>query len=720
MYSDCINYEMTNTDSIGSYPAGIPFYYTNCDNIGVTSSVTYPNTTIFCGKPGSFYTGSLPPMSLAYSFTLATSSVCSNKCTYITNIATDPGYYSINYQKCNGDSVLITGSDLGISIPINDCIRYNTLLTTNILSVITGSESCGFYESLAEYTGSRQYAEIQDYNYNRTSAVHSKYAGAVYTQSNNVYEDWDFKATYNPRDYYVDFTGLFTEIQSSSYDPSQMVVKLPYLANISGGIQELNLQNDNWVYFQTMYRAGSNVTLKQFNSTQYSNQKYLDKTFKVVESGYSYQPYWYRKAGESHECYDVTLLAPSFSSGSLALYTRGFNPSDRVPEHQIRPSGSFPGYTPNDSFSTVRSGSAISASWYWYNVSTDFGTSPTYPLAYNIISDEYNLLTSYFSGSSFTRLTGSYYTAPYTANYNIVSSFGVDFVNRESPRLSANFKIKMQLLKNASTASGFLEGEEIASNTVTIDGPTYIIPAGTSFSTSGNVSANSVRLNSNDKIYVKISLQAGFDDIDVYGINNYFRAEMLPFKGAFCINPSDVSSTLFNTSSFIAGSNILTITEDMNRYFSEDVTYMPSYSTGSIVESPIYSTFGEVNYGTKIEEGDFIYLYYNGSTTGYSDAGISTPILRRITSVTTGSTTSTSSFTVYPELPGYINSSNLNTYDKLIFTKRVPDETTMILQGKKNPGKTSYGFAIPENINPTILKNANTLQSTIQSQILNF
>ena len=135
---------------------------------------------------------------------------------------------------------------------------------------------------------------------------------------------------------------------------------------------------------------------------------------------------------------------------------------------------------------------------------------------------------------------------------------------------------------------------------------------------------------------------------------------------------------------------------------------------------PIYSTFGEVNYGTKIEEGDFIYLYYNGSTMGYSDAGISTPILRRITSVTTGSTTSTSSFTVYPELPGYINSSNLNTYDKLIFTKRVPDETTMILQGKKNPGKTSYGFAIPENINPTILKNANTLQSTIQSQILNF
>jgi hypothetical protein len=728
MYSDCINYEITNTEAFRS----VEFYYTDCNNNAVTSSVPLSQTLTFCGKPNSFQTGSQPPgppAPLAWSYTLASSSVCASKCTYITNIITDPGYYSINYQKCNGDSILITGSDIGIGIPINDCIRYNTLLTTNISSVITGSESCGFYESLAEYTGSRQYAEIQDYNYHRTSAVHSKYAGAVYTQSNNVYEDWDFKATYNPRDYYVDFTGLFTEIQSSSYDPSQMVVKLPYLANISGGIQELNLQNDNWVYFQTMYRAGSNVTLKQFNSTQYSNQKYLDKTFRVVESGYSYQPYWYRKAGETDECYEVGLTGPSLLSGSVASYDRQFSPGINVPENQIRPSGSFPGYTSNDSFSTVRSGSAISASWYWYNVSMDFGSSPSYPLAVNTSNDPYNLFVNYFSGTSVTRLTGSLYIAPYSGNYKFKFSFGTIVEGVESPKLTANYKIKLDLIKNPVSSSGFLEGTVLATSTTTYGpesaGYDGLVP-GEKLNAGAALNVNSVYLDANDKVAIKVSLQAGIgdpstsapEDIKVYGYLAKFSAQMIPFNGNFCIDPRTSANALFDTSSFTAESNTLFIAEKMNPFFSEDVTYLPSYSSGSIASSPIYATYGEVDYSTKIEEGDYIYMYYNGFSVGYTGASTSTPILRRITSVTTGSTIS--SFTVYPDLPGYLNSSNINTYDRIVFTKRVPDETTMILQGKKNPGKTSYGFAIPENINPTILKNANTLQSTIQSQILNY
>jgi hypothetical protein len=156
----------------------------------------------------------------------------------------------------------------------------------------------------------------------------------------------------------------------------------------------------------------------------------------------------------------------------------------------------------------------------------------------------------------------------------------------------------------------------------------------------------------------------------------------------------------------------------MSKYFSDEVTYLPYYSSGSITESSLYSTFGEVDYSTKIESGDYMILYYNAATLGYpSGSSDIYPIKTRILNITTGSSTA---IQIYPKLPGYLNSSNINSYEKIVFTKRVPDETTMILQGKKNPGKTSYGFAIPENINPTILKNANTLQSTIQSQILNF
>ena len=710
LYADgCKN--ITAFNSAASPSTIISASYVSCNGIAYTSSISGGEYANFgCIKYSTLDTGSF----LTFSLTDSGSCVDANKCTYVTAYSPGVGYYSLNYRRCNGEDVIISGSSPGMSFTLNDCVRYDSIVTANIDAIFTGSTSCGFYESLAEYTGSRQYAEIQDYNYHRTSAVHSKYAGAVYTQSNNAYEDWNFKAIYNPRDYYVDFTGLFTEIQSSSYDPSQMIVKLPYLANISGGIQELNLQNDNWVYFQTMYKAGSNVTLKQFNSTQYSNQKYLDKTFKVVESGYSYQPYWYRKAGETDECYEIGLTGASLLSGSIASYDRRFSLGLAVPENFITSSKT---YTTNDSFSTIISGSAISASWYWYNVSLDFGTSPSYPLVINTVNDSYNLFTNYFSGTSTTRVTGSFYTAPFSGNYKFTVSFGSLIVGRERPILSGNYKIKLDLLKNAVSSSGFLEGEVLKSSTTTY-GPEYNLAAGGELIATNTVVANSVYLNAGDKVFTKVSIQAGLNDINVFGQFAKFTAEMVPFNGTFCIDPNTSANVLFGTSSFIAGSDTLYITENMNPYFSEDVTYLPSYSSGSITSSPIYSIYGEVDYTTKIKEGDYIYMYYNGFSVSYTGAGASTPILRRITSVTTGSVTS--SFTVYPELPGYINSSNINTYDKIVFTKRIPDETTMILQGKKNPGKTSYGFAIPENINPTILKNANTLQSTIQSQILNF
>lgn len=631
------------------------------------------------------------------------------RCTSITGITVTPGNYSFSYLKCNGASVLVTGSTPdSVSVPLEDCIRLNSTISSNVSGIYTGS-FCGYYADITEYTGSRDYADIQDYNYHRTSAVHSKYAGGKYTNQNTS-EDWRFGAVYNPRDYYVDYTGLFTEIQSSSYDPSQMVVKLPYLANISGGIQELNLQNENWTYFQTMYKAGTNVTLKQFNSTQYSNQKYLDKSFKIIESGYSYQPYWYRKAGGLYECYNLSIGGDSFLSGSSALRDANFRSGvmDGIINQIFYPDP----FSLARSFTTIPSGSAISGSWFWYNTSLDIGSSTSSSLSTNITSDPNNLFTTYSSGSG--ALSGSYYTVPFDGVYNITAAFPWTMRALQTPVLTQNFTVKVDILRNATTSSGFLEGAVVATRTDTISSGS----AGTLYYGSTSAQILNTTLQAGQTIWTKVSIRAGFNDVLVFGMGAYFNVESNAILGSYCINPSLSANKLFGTSSFLSGGDTLYISQNMNPYFVDDVTYTPSYSSGSITESLLYSTFGEVDYSTKIEVGDYLYLYYSGFSVGYSVGGLSTPILSRITSITTGSVTS--SFTVYPNLPGYITTANINSYDKLVFTKRVPDETTMILQGKKNSGKTSYGFAIPENINPEILKNANTLQSTIQSQILNF
>jgi hypothetical protein len=364
------------------------------------------------------------------------------------------------------------------------------------------------------------------------------------------------------------------------------------------------------------------------------------------------------------------------------------------------------------SFATIPSGSAISGSWFWYNTSLDIGSSTSSSLSTNVTSDPNNLFTTYSSGSG--ALSGSYYTVPFDGVYNITAAFPWTMRVTEIPNLTENFRVKVDILRNATTSSGFLEGEVIATRTDTISSG----GAGTLYIGSTSAQTLNAPLQAGQTIWTKVSIQAGFNDVLVFGMGAYFEAESSALEGSYCINPSLSVNRLFGTSSFLPGSDTLTISQNMNPFFLENVTFNPAYSSGSITESLLYSTFGEVDYDTKIEVGDYLYLYYSGLSVGYSAGGLSTPILSRITSITTGSVTS--SFTVYPNLPGYITNSNLNSYDKVVFTKRVPDETTMILHGKKNSGKTSYGFAIPENINPTILKNANTLQSTIQSQILNF
>ena len=56
---------------------------------------------------------------------------------------------------------------------------------------------------------------------------------------------------------------------------------------------------------------------------------------------------------------------------------------------------------------------------------------------------------------------------------------------------------------------------------------------------------------------------------------------------------------------------------------------------------------------------------------------------------------------------------------QFLLLRRYNDEQNVILTFNKNPGATSYGFLIPEDINPTVVQNINTLQAAVQSQVLN-
>jgi len=648
----------------------------------------------------------------------------SSFCTYVSTVDINPTpYWYINYKKCNGQDVQLSGSSAGMGYIIDDCVRYNTFkYSPDIVTVYSSSAICGYYGVPSVYTGSRQYAEVQDYNYNRTSTVNSRYLGARYGKLDSDIESnisWSFAASYAETDYYVDYTGLFTNVESSSYFPDQMIAKMSYMADLSGGLQELNLQNNNWVYFQNMYKPGDIATIKQFNATQYSNQKYLDKGLTIVESGWSYPPYWYRNPNDSSECYSITLGGTSATlSSSYASITATNTIADGIDNHLYYISGSIPNSsTTSSAYVMIPSGAAAVG---WGTTSYNYNVCLWSPSQFETTIDGGNNLNYYFNNidgrsPSHRYLTGSYYKVPYDGIYKISASFNFSaYTALSSGGLTTSPAIYLGLVKNPNTSSGY------------INGGTPIGPVGYQAWTSGTRPSGDytistgfdVPLTSGEEIYYIITIGSYIqNELPIYGNNWNISFQMISSEGTYCLDPRTSTHALFDSSSYVTGSDILPLTSVMSSYFTSSVYYIPSDDDPTHLSS-YYNLFGDINYSTEIENGDYITMYYSGSSIGYPSLSPIYPMRFRILDVIySGSQTS---LQVYPNIPANISTGHLNNFYKIVFTKRVPDETIITLQGKKRPGQTSYGFVVPENLNPNIAKNINSLQSTIQSQILNY
>jgi hypothetical protein len=57
-------------------------------------------------------------------------------------------------------------------------------------------------------------------------------------------------------------------------------------------------------------------------------------------------------------------------------------------------------------------------------------------------------------------------------------------------------------------------------------------------------------------------------------------------------------------------------------------------------------------------------------------------------------------------------------YTKILFLKRLKDETNTIITFIKRDGKTSYGFIIPENLHPDVFANIDTITREVKTKML--
>ena len=134
--------------------------------------------------------------------------------------------------------------------------------------------------------------------------------------------------------------------------------------------------------------------------------------------------------------------------------------------------------------------------------------------------------------------------------------------------------------------------------------------------------------------------------------------------------------------------------------------FVPYFQSGSVFySSSLYTQYGDINYTFNPQYGDKIIL---GDASG---------IIQDLDVLESSLNGSNLRITVSPSvLQNWIDTPSKVL--RFLLLRKYKDEQNVILTFNKPPGQTSYGFLIPDTINPSVTNNINTLQAAVQSQLL--
>jgi len=220
-----------------------------------------------------------------------------------------------------------------------------------------------------------QYAFVQDYNHTFRPYIIPRYSGSYLSGQYNTSSAGDISYGNDPViNYNTNKLGLFTQIATSSFFPGRVNVSLAYLADVSGGLFELNQNNRSWQDVQNIFVAATTATIKQFDNKKYSNQVSTDGIKAIYSSGYSYSPQLYFATGSDTRLYFQYL--GSDLGGSFRGYASG-----SAGNSFISGSGPVPPRFPVvlDPGTSVRSGKIYNYLNAEDPASSDFATGSTSP-----------------------------------------------------------------------------------------------------------------------------------------------------------------------------------------------------------------------------------------------------------------------------------------------------------------------------------------------------
>jgi hypothetical protein len=155
-------------------------------------------------------------------------------------------------------------------------------------------------------------------------------------------------------------------------------------------------------------------------------------------------------------------------------------------------------------------------------------------------------------------------------------------------------------------------------------------------------------------------------------------------------------------SAFIIGSQL-------SGFYSPNYIFNPLASDYSASYAPLYQEYGYVGYPFQLEAYDKILIQVENESGFIFEYNISQVAIDGAGRV---------NVQIFENLNGYFADGFCNTFYKIVFLKRIPDETNIILSVVKPPGKTSYGFVIPQNIAQDVMDNIDNITRNVKLQLL--
>jgi len=540
-------------------------------------------------------------------------------------------------------------------------------------------------------------APIQDSNYTLLRNINPRYLG-----SKNISKEYN---TYNLGDTSygktaaIDLNSLkfayFSEVvETGSAFPDRANVYIKYLIDGRANVTELTRKNETIFEIQNIFNAKKQANISLDDNQLFSDQKYLDGLKPIYAGGYRYLPCLQNPTGSNTLTYRFTtgsitniikddLKQLPGSLGGKFIDISNFN----LGTLQIQSSSNYVSFGGYPSITLTRN-PPVNQSTIWWDNDLSINIEGQVEIEVNIPKNP---------SASFEDITWNLFN-----NSLPLISSSVDL--GEFALIKATYYVSNSVIlpKNTTTTQALLS-----------DSPS---PIGGYFETSftePNIVSASLNIGQEAAAY-------SFPEYTYY----YPSAPLLSLTSSI----QDGGDTSNNNSFFLRNNtgsfNILTASVSMSYWYGNFIQTASIYNSGS-------DYFGIIDENFQIQQGDiFRFVDKTGGIVGSGSGEFPLEFERQVKKVNIiprDEVTNTRRLTIEfdQDIPAracedYNPSSpeDAREIKRFIILKKVQDETNIVLNFKKQEGKTSSGIVLPSDIPQSLQDRAGNIVKELKSQNL--